>query len=184
MSCIAPTNLINKKDECILKLSKIVEKLYQRKLLPSKKSGDSKSQFEEFIDNVVKCNSDKFLSFNICSSGPDAFYGEWLHRNPKFSSVWKVMTCICTFSHGQGQTERGFSINKSISVENMHEQFICAQRLMSNFVKQSNKEVHEIEIENELILSCKAAHSKYKIDLEDAASSSTNRRDEASKSES
>ena len=64
----------------------------------------------------------------------------------------------------------------------MHEKSICAQRLVSDFVKSSNKEVHEIEIENELILSCKAAHSKYKIDLEDAASSSTNRRDEASKS--
>ena len=43
-----------------------------------------------------------------------------------------------------------------------------------DFVKLSNKEVHEIEIENELILSCKAAHSKYKTDLEDASSSSTN----------
>ena len=29
-------------------------------------------------------------------------------------------------------------------------------------------------IQNELILSCKAAHSKYKNDLEDAASSSAN----------
>ena len=33
-------------------------------------------------------------------------------------------------------------------------------------MKSSNKEVHEIEIENELILSCKTPHSKYKIDLE------------------
>ena len=45
---------------------------------------------------------------------------------------------------------------------------------MSDFIKELKKEVHEIEIENELILSCKAAHSKYKIDLEDAVSSSTN----------
>ena len=45
---------------------------------------------------------------------------------------------------------------------------------MLDFVKSSNKEVHEIEIENELILSCKADHSKYKTDLEDAASLPTN----------
>ena len=45
---------------------------------------------------------------------------------------------------------------------------------MSDFVKSLNKKVHEIDIENELILSSKAAHSNYKIDLEDAASSSTN----------
>ena len=84
------------------------------------------------------------------------------------------MICIFTFSHGLGQTEHGFSINKSLLVENMHEKSICTQRLVSDFVKSSNKEVREIEIENELILSCKAARSKYKIDVEDAASSSTN----------
>ena len=81
---------------------------------------------------------------------------------------------ICIFTFSQSQNERGFSINKSLLVENMYEKSICAQRLASYFVKSSNKEVHEIEIENELILSCKVAHSKYKIDLEDAASSSTN----------
>ena len=147
MSCIAPTNLINEKDECILKFSKIVEKLYQRKLLSSKEADDSKWQFEEFIDNIVKRNLDKFLSFNICLSSVDAFYGQSLHRNPKFNSLWKVMICIFTFSHSQGQIECGFIINKSLLVENMHETSICAQWLVSDFVK-SNKEVYEIEIEN------------------------------------
>ena len=80
------------------------------------------------------------------------------------------MICIFTFSHGQGQIKRGFSIKKSLLVENMHEKSVCAQRLVSDFMKSSNEEVHEIEIENELILNCKAAHSKHKIDIEDAAS--------------
>ena len=70
MSCITLTNLINEKNECILKFSKIVEKLYQRKLLASKEADDSKLQFEEFIDNVARCNSDKFLS------SFDEFYGQ------------------------------------------------------------------------------------------------------------
>ena len=59
MPCIAPTKLINKKDECNLEFSKIVEKLYQRKLLSSKEADDSKLQFKEFIDNVVKSSLDQ-----------------------------------------------------------------------------------------------------------------------------
>ena len=55
----------------------------------------------------------------------------------------------------------------------MHEILLVLNSL-SDFVKELKKEVHEIEVENKLILSCKAANSKYKIDLEDAASSSTN----------
>ena len=95
--------------------------MYLRKLLPSKEADDSKLQFEEFIDNVVKCNSDKFLSFYICSSSLDAFYGQGVHRNPKFRSLLKVTICIFTFSHGQGQIEHNCNINKSplvVMIEN------------------------------------------------------------------
>ena len=81
---------------------------------------------------------------------------------------------LCVFSHGQGQIKCGFSIKKSLLFENMHEKSIFAQQLVSDFMKSFNKEVHEIEIENELILNCKAVHSKHKIDLEEVASSSTN----------
>ena len=106
----------------------------------------------------MKCNSDKLLSFDIFSSSLDAFYGQGLHRNPKFSSLWKVMICIIfTFSNCQGQIERGFSISKSLSGENMHEKSICAQQLVSDFVKSLNKEVLESEVENELICSFKAS---------------------------
>ena len=94
--------------------------MYLRKLLPSKEADDSKLQFEESIDNV-KYNSDKFLSFNICSSSLDAFYGQGVHRNPKFRSLLKVTICIFTFSHGQGQIEHNCSINKSplvVMIEN------------------------------------------------------------------
>ena len=58
------------------------------------------------------------------------------------------MIYIFMFCHGQCQIERGFSINKSLLVENMHEKYICAQQLVSGFVKSSNKAVHKIEIES------------------------------------
>ena len=49
------------------------------------------------------------------------------------------MICIIfTFSNCQGQIERGFSISKSLSGENMHEKSICAQQLVSDFVKSLN----------------------------------------------
>ena len=68
------------------------------------------------------------------------------------------MICIISkFSHSQGQIECGFSISKSLLVENMHEKSICAQQLVSDFMKSLNKEVHKNEIENELIFSCRAA---------------------------
>ena len=64
-----------------------IEKLYQRKPLHSKEPDDSKLQFEEFIDNVVKCKSDKFLSFNICSSTSLHFFMVQIKLNVVLASM-------------------------------------------------------------------------------------------------
>ena len=68
------------------------------------------------------------------------------------------MICIISnLSHSQRQIECGFSVSKSLLVENMHERSICAQQLVSDFMKSLNKEFHKNEIENELMFSCRAA---------------------------
>ena len=79
---------LSKRDKCILNFLKIVEKLFQKKLLSSKEVDDLKLQFEEFIDNVVKCNLDKLLSFNIFSSSFNAFYGQWLNTEIQSLAVY------------------------------------------------------------------------------------------------
>ena len=84
------------------------------------------------------------------------------------------MICIFTFSHGQSQIERGFSINSELLVENLKEKSICAQRLVSDFIKSSDKGIHEIEIDIQLLLSCKSAYSQYKISVEEACVSREN----------
>ena len=58
-----------------------------------------------------------------------------------------------TLSRGQSEIERGFSVNKEIVVENLLPASLCAQRITHNYVINSNKEIHEIEINNEMIMS-------------------------------
>ena len=179
MSCLSPENIVNKKEACVLKFEKLVDKLYNHKYLTAKESDDAKIQYTEFLDSIAKINVVEFSNFESSVTRLDTFYGKWLHKNKNFKSLWKVMICIFTLSHGQSQIERGFSINSGLMVENMHEKSVCSQRLVADFIKSSEKEIHEIEIEKGMLLSCKSAYSKYKVDLEEKAL--TSKKDEKSR---
>jgi len=43
----------------------------------------------------------------------------WVNRiiNPKYSHLMSVVKAVLSVSHGQGDVERGFSLNKHIVVE-------------------------------------------------------------------
>ena len=45
---------------------------------------------------------------------------------------------------------------------------MSAQRIVCNYLKASKKNIHDIEIINKMLTSCKSAHSRYLIALEDA----------------
>ena len=80
----------------------------------------------------------------------------------------KVFFFIFTLSPGQRQVERGFSINKEIVIGNLHSNSLSAQRLVYEYLKASKKNMHDIEIRKKMLTSCKIAHSRYLIALEDA----------------
>ena len=98
----------------------------------------------------------------------DKFWGKFLHKNQQYKSMWKVFIFLFTLSHGQSQVERGFSINKEIVIENLHSSSLSAQRIVYDYLKASEKNIHDIEITNKMLTSCKSAHLRYLIALEDA----------------
>ena len=116
------------------------------------------SQFEEFVTNYVPQHSDKFKSFNVSMERLDKFYGKFLHKNQQYKSMGKVFIFIFALSHGQSQVERGFSINKQIVIENLHPSSLSAQCMVHDYLKASEKNIHDIEITDKMLTSCKSAH--------------------------
>ena len=98
----------------------------------------------------------------------DKFYGEFLHKNQQYKSLWKVFIFIFTLSHGQSQVERGFSINQEILIENLHSSSLSAQWIVYDYQKASKKNIHDVEITNKMLTNCKSVHSRYLLALEDA----------------
>ena len=67
----------------------------------------------------------------------------------------KVLKIVLTLSHGQAEVERGFSLNKEVTVENLSEGNLVARRLLCQFVNR--KKV----VSKEMLVTCGRAWQKY-----------------------
>ena len=110
-SCLVPRSIVNESESFNLQFNKVVDKLFKHQQL-NNEADEAKLQFEEFVTIYVPRHSDKFNSFNVSMQCLDKFYGEFLHKNQQYKSMWKAFIFIFTLSHGQSQVERVFSINK------------------------------------------------------------------------
>ena len=63
--------------------------------------------------------------------------------------------------------ERGFSINKEVEVENLKKVSLISQRLVYDHFMSSAKSLTEFKVSNDLVKSCRLAHSRYVKAMED-----------------
>ena len=109
--CLVPRGIVNQSESFNLQFNKVVDKLFKHQQL-NNEADEAQLHFEEFVTSYVPRHSDKFNGFNVSMQCLDKFYGEFLHKNQQYKSMWKAFIFIFTLSHGQSQVERGFSINK------------------------------------------------------------------------
>ena len=112
-----PKDMVNNKTDSVKILIKVINKLYD-KHLSSKESDNAKLQYEEFINDVSRYQED-FLNFDVVNGCLDQFFQKFLNSLDKYKNLWKEMQIIFVIPNGQGQIERGFSINKEMVIENL-----------------------------------------------------------------
>ena len=85
--------------------------------------------------------------------------------NARYRKCWTIKV-VFTLSHGQAAVERGFSVNKEFLVENLQQTSFISQRLICDYVSNFFKPIFEIPLTNEMLKSCRLAHSRYVAALE------------------
>ena len=118
-ACLIPLNIIQKKNISVSKFGKLVTSLYECKHINAEEADQSKDQFESFVDSEAKKSAEEFFKYDMVNDRLDEFFGRWLFRNEKYTSLWKVMIFVLTLSHGQAQMESGFNINAALLVEDL-----------------------------------------------------------------
>mgnify|MGYP001602198842 CR=1 FL=1 len=85
---------------------------------------------------------------------------------PVYKELWQVVRGLLLLSHGQASVERGFSINREISVPNLQERSFVAQRIVVDHILSVGG-VLEVNLDKKLISSVCGASAQYKAFLED-----------------
>ena len=161
---LLPAEIVKDKMKSIQLFSRLVEKLYEMKWLSSEDADLAKRQYETLAQTANSELKDRFLLFKS-QDRLDVFYADIMHGNSKFKSCWNVFKLIFTVSHGQASVERGFSINKELLTDNLEEVSLISQRIVYDYIHESGMSITEIPISNELLKSCKLAHSRYSNSL-------------------
>nr|CAD7427210.1 unnamed protein product [Timema monikensis] len=76
--------------------------------------------------------------------GLDTIYGSFLIGEANYKHLWEVIKICLVLSHGNATVEGGFSVNKSLLVENMHEKTVTAQRHIHDEIQEAGgiKNIH------------------------------------------
>jgi hypothetical protein len=75
-----------------------------------------------------------------------------------------IIKKVLTLSHGEAAVERGFSINKECLKDNI-DTSVISRRLVLDLIRTASG-VLQVEITNSMRISCRMAHSMYKMELE------------------
>ncbi|GFO41181.1 AAK AK-HSDH: amino acid kinase superfamily aak domain-containing protein [Plakobranchus ocellatus] len=76
-------------------------------------------------------------------------------------SLQKVINIVLLLSHGNADVERGFSVNKEASVENLLEESLVARRLICQYVSDSGSCMSQVLITKEMLQSSSQAWHRY-----------------------
>lgn len=110
------------------------------------------------------CESDVFTSAVQSLRTVDRVDHFWMKNIlPSFTDVRelpKFLKMIFIISHGNAALERGFSINKELLVENLHEQSLVGLRQVHDGVTARGG-IHNVVVTKKLIHSARNAHTRY-----------------------
>ena len=121
-------------------------------------------QYKEFLrENSV--NPD-FQSFIVGESWLDVLLYDSMANVTEWADLWELTKKLLLLSHGQASVERGFSINKEISVENMTVQTLISQRVIKDHLLNVGG-VTKVSLTKELLVSASHARQRYQAHLDE-----------------
>ena len=88
------------------------------------------------MDDIVCNDSQPFRSFVPLKNRLDEHMYSTLADRKKFSELWAVVQILLLLSHGQATVERGFSVNKNVTTENLSKESLMAERLIMDNIRR------------------------------------------------
>lgn len=173
LSSLDPSVILLQPEVGCSRMKCLLEALYNANRITDGLAEKAKNQYSSLCNDAKGTLQEKFKLFgpNSDEEGTksekrlDDFYASILFNNPKYVELWEVVKMSLIFSHGNATVEGGFSINKSILVENQHEETIVAQRQVYDAIIDAGGR-KKIPITHKMLVSVRSARRRYEEFLE------------------
>ena len=137
---------------------KVAEHLQNCQWIDAQTVDEASFQFDTLRENLA------FFPFSS-KQRLDEYYAEHgcLESLPELR---RILNIILVLSHGNAEVERGFSVNKEVSVENMVEESLISWRLICQYVRDNGTSAADVTISKEMLNSASKAWHRYSEALE------------------
>ena len=141
---------------------KILSKLVNSKSIAPTFADKAKSGYHKFVTRTErKEKKSDFLNFDKKVQWLDQFLIKCICGSNDFTELGKVFKILLILSHCQAQTQRGFSTNAKLLVENQNTESLIVQRIIHDHMWFHKFQQHPIKITSKLQNHVKQAQVRY-----------------------
>ena len=162
LSCLAPNHIIH--FECSSQFKTILHHLVEAGRVNSKECDELFDQYCEFTREAEHLA--EFKNFKKNNDRLDSLYYSTLGQDSRYSKLWDIIKKLLMLSHGQAPVERGFSINKDVSVENLSEHNLIARRIIKDHIQHVGG-MDKVLLTKEMLDFVAGARRRYQSHLEE-----------------
>ena len=165
MVALDPREMATNPNSCREKFKKIQTVPVNSNKVRDENCDNVLQQYSNFLDRVPVIGSEIFSSFNPNVHRVDEFFSTYM-SGENYVALFDIVKILLVFSHGQSSVERGFSVNKEIEVENLHEHSLVAQRIICDHLRVVGG-VLNVPITKKLLAAAASSRQKYEKHLQD-----------------
>ena len=165
MVALDPREMATNPNSCREKFKKIQTVPVNSNKVRDENCDNVLQQYSNFLDRVPVIGSEIFSSFNPNVHRVDEFFSTYV-SGENYVALFDIVKILLVLSHGQSSVERGFSVNKEIEVENLHEHSLVAQRIICDHLRVVGG-VLNVPITKKLLAAAASSRQKYEKHLQD-----------------
>ena len=118
---VNPPKMISSASDDTAKFEKILQIPMNGSWRSAEECDELLSQYKAFLVHMKQDHSVYFRDFTPDSRQLDTFLGNYMQDDIQFAKLWDIFMMHLTISYGQASVERGYSVNKDLLIENLHE---------------------------------------------------------------
>jgi hypothetical protein len=152
----------------------ILQTLHEHNRISDSLAEKAKCQFRSFCTEIQGSLAVDFREYEekMGSIRLDDFFAKVMSKKQEYSDLWHVVKLCLILSHGNASVEGGFSVNKTLIVENQIEDSLVAQRRVHDAIVYYGS-VESVPIDRRMLLSVRSARRRYDEYLEQKRIQST-----------